>query len=123
MTHYGFQHRVWAWVTSCFGREIAGDKVERNHRFFEESAELVQALGMTREEAHDLVDYTWGRKAGEPFQEVGGVMVTLGALCAANGLNMAAHGELELSRIEKPEVKEKIRAKQAAKPKFGPRPE
>jgi hypothetical protein len=78
---------------------------------------------MTREEAHALVDYTWSRPKGERFQEVGGVMVTLAALCLANGLDMHAAGETELARITEPATMERIRAKQAAKPKHSPLPE
>ncbi|WP_063802236.1 hypothetical protein [Burkholderia ubonensis] len=118
-----FQSRVRPWLLACFGAQIAADRAERNHRFFEEAGELVQAGGMTREEAHALVDYTWSRPVGEPTQEVGGVMVTLAALCLANGLDMHAAGETELARINVPETVAKIRAKQAAKPKHSPLPE
>ncbi|WP_419687221.1 hypothetical protein ACN22W_08225 [Burkholderia theae] len=118
-----FQSRVRPWMLECFGAEIAADRAERNHRFFEEAGELVQACDMTREEAHALVDYTWLRPVGEPAQEVGGVMVTLAALCLSNGLDMHAAGETELARITVPETIAKIRAKQAAKPKHSPLPE
>lgn len=118
-----FQSRVLSWLIACFGSQVAADRVERNHRFFEEAGELVQACGMTREEAQALVDYTWSRPIGEPAQEVGGVMVTLAALCLANGLNMHAAGDTELTRINVPETIAKIRAKQAAKPKHSPLPE
>ncbi|MBB3256908.1 hypothetical protein [Paraburkholderia sp. WP4_3_2] len=118
-----FQARVQPWMMECFGAEISADRIERNHRFFEEATELVQACGMTASEAHQLVDYTFGRPIGEPAQEVGGVMVTLAALCLANGLDMHAAGETELARISAPETVAKIRAKQAAKPKHSPLPE
>jgi hypothetical protein len=39
-----FQSRVQPWMLECFGAEIAVDTFERNHRFFEEAAELVQAV-------------------------------------------------------------------------------
>lgn len=117
-----FQARVQPWMLECFGAEIAADTIERNHRFFEEAAELVQACGMTASEAHQLVDYTFGRPVGEPSQEVGGVMVTLAALCLANGLDMRAAGETELARISIPETVAKIRAKQSAKPRHSPLP-
>lgn len=118
-----FQSRVRPWMLECFGAEIASDRVERNHRFFEEASELVQACGMTASEAHQLVDYTWSRPIGEPNQEAGGVMVTLAALCLANGLDMHVAGETELARISKPDMVIRIRAKQAAKPKHSPLPE
>lgn len=117
-----FQQRVQPWMLACFGAEISADKLERNHRFFEEAGELVQACGMTREEAHALVDYTWSRPVGEPTQEVGGVMVTLAALCLANNLDMHAAADTELARVNEPDTLEKIRTKQAAKPKHSPLP-
>lgn len=115
-----FQARVKPWMMACFGAEISADGAERNHRFLEESLELVQACGCTASEAHQLVDYVYGRPVGERAQEVGGVMVTLGALCLAQGLDMHAAGEIELARIWT--KVEAIRAKQAAKPKHSPLP-
>ena len=115
-----FQKRVQPWLLACFGEMIAGDREERNHRFIEEALELVQACGCTASEAHQLVDYVFARPVGEKAQEVGGVMVTLAALCLAQGLDMAAAGETELARIWT--KVEQIRAKQAAKPKHSPLP-
>lgn len=116
-----FQSKVQAWMLACFGPEIASDKQERNHRFLEEALELVQSCNCTKDEAHQLVDYVFGRPVGEPYQEVGGVMVTLAALCLANSLDMQANGDTELARIWT--KIEQIRAKQAAKPKHSPLPE
>lgn len=115
-----FQARVLPWMNACFGEQISADKQERNHRFLEEALELIQARGATAEEAHQLVDYVYGRPVGEPSQEVGGVMVTLAALCLAHDMDMHAAAETELTRIWG--KVEQIRAKQAAKPAFGPLP-
>lgn len=115
-----FQARVQPWLMECFGPMIAGDREERNHRFLEEALELVQACGCTAHEAHQLVDYVFGRPVGERGQEVGGTMVTLAALCLAQHLDMHAEAERELARINTPETTAKIRAKQAAKPKHSP---
>jgi len=117
-----FQTRVQPWLIECFGPTIAGDREERNQRFMEEALELVQSCGCTASEAHKLVGYVFGRPVGEPAQEVGGVMVTLAALCLANDLDMHVAGEKELARINAPETLLKIRAKQAAKPKYSPLP-
>jgi hypothetical protein len=114
------QQRVQPWMTACFGPAISADTQERNHRFIEEALELVQACGATQSEAHQLVDYVYGRPVGEKVQEVGGVMVTLAALCLAQGLDMHQAGEVELARIWT--KVEQIRAKQAAKPKHSPLP-
>ncbi|MNN11716.1 hypothetical protein D3C81_1246860 [compost metagenome] len=67
------------------------------------------------------MDYVYGRPVGDKHQEVGGVMVTLAALCLAQGLDMHTAGETELARIWT--KVEQIRAKQAAKPKHSPLPE
>ncbi|WP_282046346.1 hypothetical protein [Roseibium album] len=121
MTLKPFQIRVRPWLLECFGREIADDLVERNHRFLEEALELVQSTGCTRSEAHQLVDYVFDREIGEPHQETGGVMVTLAALCLAANLDMHHAGEDELARIWN--KVSQIREKQANKPKHSPLPQ
>jgi hypothetical protein len=110
------QAKVAPWMQECFGPVISADKLERSDRFIEESLELVQACGYERERAHALVEYVFNRPVGEPSQEVGGVMVTLAALCLAHGMDMHAAGETEVRRISAPDVIAKIRAKQASKP-------
>lgn len=111
-----FQERVVLWVLQCFGEALTYDLGERNRRFLEESLELVQSLGCSRGEAHQLVDYVYGRPVGEPAQEAGGVLVTLAALCRAAGLDMHQAGEEELARVWT--NIDWIREKQVAKPKF-----
>lgn len=116
-----FQIKVYEWLIKCFGSTIANDRKERNHRFIEESLELVQSLGCTKEEVLMIVDYTYSRPIGKPQQEVGGVIVTLCALCTPNGLRLEACAEAELVRIHN--KIELIRQKQATKPKDSPLPE
>lgn len=115
-----FQESIRLWMLECFGPEISADTVERNHRFLEEALELVQACGCSAADAHALVDYTFSRPVGEREQEVGGVMVTLAALCLAQGLDFQVAAELERRRIWT--KIEEIRAKQAAKPKHSALP-
>lgn len=122
LNHSPFQVRVRPWMLECFGETIANDGQERNHRFLEEALELVQACGSTVAEAHSLVEYVFCRPIGEPMQETGGVMITLAALCLANGIDMHQAGEIELDRISLPEVMTRIREKQKTKPAFGPLP-
>ena len=110
-----FQSNVNAWVLACFGPVIAQDTRERNHRFLEESLELVQACDCTREEAHKLVDYVFSRSRGDKEQETGGVLVTLAALCNAQRIDMADAGLIELVRVW--DKIDAIREKQARKQK------
>ena len=115
-----FQSRVADWMQVCFGPEIASDRVERNYRFLEEALELVQACGCSQDDAHKLVEYVYGRDVGETVQEIGGVMVTLAALCKSQGQNMHDAGETELKRIWT--AIDAIRLKQASKPMRSPLP-
>lgn len=115
-----FQLRVVNWMMETFSMEVCRDRRERNHRFLEESLELGQARGCTAAEAHMLVDYVYSRPVGDPEQEVGGVMVTLAALCAADDVSMVDLGNRELARCW--QNIDKIRAKQARKPKNSPLP-
>ncbi|WHO40842.1 hypothetical protein PMI04_009740 [Sphingobium sp. AP49] len=112
-----FQQRVHPWMLECFDAAIAADMLERADRFVEEALELAQTMPeFSADRAHALVDYVFARPVGERRQEVGGVMVTLAALCLAAGEDMHDAGETELARINLPHIVEKIRAKQAAKP-------
>lgn len=115
-----YQARVHAWILHCFGAAIGADRVERNHRFLEEALELVQSGGCTASEAHQLVDYVYGRPVGDLSQEVGGVMNTLAALCTAHDVDMQGAAEAEMVRVWG--MSDRIRAKQAAKPKHSPLP-
>ncbi len=115
-----WQERVAQWMAACFTPAITADRGERNHRFLEESLELVQSLGCTASEAHQLVDYVFGRPVGEPSQELGGVMVTIAALANASAMMIDIAADAELARCwTKIDV---IRAKQAGKPKHSPLP-
>ncbi len=116
------QYAISRWTEECFGKEIAKDKTERNHRFLEEALELVQACGCTKEDAIDLVNYVFDRPEGEIKQEVGGAIVTLMALCSAyEGVDVLTCGKVELQRVV--DNIEKIRLKHKNKPKFGARPQ
>lgn len=110
------QLRVKDWTLSCFGEKIANDKRERNHRFIEEALELVQSLECTKEEVLKAVEYVFSRDIGDPYQEVGGTVVTLAALCNANAINMQEAAETEHERAF---IKiDQIREKQKRKPKW-----
>lgn len=115
-----YQNRVLAWLLACFGPASTYDAKTRIRRFLEESLELVQACGGTDDEAHQLVDYVFGRPVGEKGQEVGGVLSTLSSLCGVYEIDMMQAAERELARVwTKIDV---IRVKEASKPTFLPLP-
>lgn len=109
-----FQNRVAPWMQACFGPEISNDRLERGDRMLEELLEALQSGDYPEERVAALTKYTYSRPKGEPFQEIGGVMVTVAAYCLAHGIDMHAAAEAELARIWT--KVDKIRAKQAAKP-------
>lgn len=116
-----FQDRVGDWMLACFGLEITLDVTERNHRFLEESLELVQSLGCTADAAHQLVDYVFKRDKGDAWKEIGDVMLTLHALANAQYavVDMAADDCIKRAW----DNIEGIRLKSSRKPKFSPLPE
>lgn len=120
LKHPPYQKQVANWAIKCFGLELVKNKFERAYRFLEEALELAQALGVSKRDVLKLVDYVYGRPVGNPKQEVGGVMTTLGVLCEVNDIDMNLEAEKELERIwgKIPE----IQAKNAAKPTGSPLP-
>lgn len=115
-----FQDAVKMWMSACFSPVVCADRVERGHRLVEEALELAQSVGCTADEAHLLVDYVFGRPPGEIRQEVGGVAVTLAALCVAVEIDMSRSARDELARCW--DNIEKIREKHANKPRRSPLP-
>lgn len=119
MTNY--QMRVGRWCYKLFGSEIASNIQIRCYRFIEEALELVQSLGCTKEKALEVLNYVYSRPVGKPFQEVGGTMITLAALCAAtqhrgpDGIEIEEAMWAEMWRCETPEVMAKVLAKQTKK--------
>lgn len=111
-----FQDECMLWAEKTFGETINNDVNERNQRFLEESLELVQSTGMTVDQAHVMVDYVFNRPVGETFQEIGGTIITLALLCSVKGYDISYAGAMEIHRCW--DNMEKIKAKQAQKPKF-----
>lgn len=92
-----FQNNVQNWLLETFGHEVAADVPERCFRFIEEALELVQALGMSKEDVLRVVVYTFARPEGEIIQEIGGALVTLAALCSSVNQDMQTCGETEIA--------------------------
>lgn len=92
-----YQERVKDWIVDCFGAEYAANKKERCLRYLEESMELLQSLGIEKEDVFRMAVRTFGRPIGDPFQEVGGALVTLAALCATLNIDMQSAGEIQIA--------------------------
>lgn len=91
------QKFVLPWLYSIFG-VTAYNRAYRAARFLEEALELVQAVGLDRASAAALVDYVYDREIGEPFQELGGVMITVLGLAENLGLEAEDAAKAEFMR-------------------------
>lgn len=118
---FPFQDRVSAAHHAIF-HDDPTDIAERRARFFEESNETCQALGMTEDEAIALVRYTYGRPAGEPKKEIGAAALTLASLCVVAGYDMMECAEADLEKLQRPETIARIRAKRSTRHGRGPLP-
>lgn len=119
-TFRGFQRELARWYDKMFkGTPFEHNTKTLAFRFFEESAELVQAAGLTREEAIRQVEYVYGREVGEPFQEVGGTVITLQHLATALNVDIEEAAITELDRISTAEMMAKIYSKQQFKNENG----
>lgn len=116
-----FQMRVAAAHVALFNDDPT-DLAERRDRFGEEANEVQQALGQTREAAHQLVDYTYDRPVGRPEKEIGAAAVTLTSLCVIGGWDVAACAEADLAKLQQPESIARIRAKRSTRHGRGPLP-
>lgn len=97
--------RVSAWVISRIGGDHM-QPIERAMRNLEESLELAQTEGVTLEQANKQAQHVFGRPAGDPVQEAGGVAVCLLAWCAARGVRLLDVALREVERIESKPIAE-----------------
>lgn len=110
-----FQRTLAQWCVNMFGPKCAKDPKERGLRLLEEALEAAQAVNVSQEDAHKLVDYVYGRPTGEISQEVSGVLVTVLTLAASVGISAELSLVREIARIHEPGFREKIRAKHNTK--------
>lgn len=117
----GYQDRVSSAHSALF-HDDPTDVPERLARFFEEANETCQAFGMSREDAHKLVDYTYDRPVGDPAKEIGAALLTLASLSAVAGFDMMSCAEADLEKLQRPETIARIRAKRSTRHGLGPLP-
>ena len=112
------QALVEQWVRSRFTDKVFENKEEHGRRVLEEAIELFKVEARdpkeARAQAHKLVDAVFDKKVGELKQEIGGVAVTLLALCALHDLRLDELAEAEINRIMTTPAEE-FRKKQQAK--------
>ena len=103
-------------VSEIYGLEWSTNKKERGLRLDEESLEAGQIAGVTREQAHALVDRVYDRPPGEAGKEVGDVIICLAAYANAYELTISdcLGSVLEHLLDNKEKYREKFEAKKKA---------
>lgn len=93
-----WQPKMVKWVRTRLGYE-AMDPHERGMRFGEESFELLQAIGLTKEELIKLMDHVYSKEPGRVGQEIGGCVTTLLPLAESQNVDMNIAALMEIDRI------------------------
>lgn len=78
------QRVAFAWACQTYG-VVTRKARYQGFRFIEECLELVQALGLTRDDVIRVVDYVFQRKVGEVRIEIGDVRLCTDILAEAVG--------------------------------------
>jgi hypothetical protein len=116
-----FQRQWFRWMHACYPVEHINDPKENRQRFAEEAIEAMQAFDMPKEEVLAMVEYVYGREKGEPAQEAAGALNCLVTLCNLHKINLGQAAVEDLDYCW--QNLDKIRAKNALKPKFGKPPQ
>jgi len=95
----GRQRVIMAWACRAFTVKVARNTIERCLRFFEEAAELVHALGLTRAQCDAVLDRVFSRPKGKPEQEIGQAGMTLLALAECEGYSADECEAAEIKRV------------------------
>lgn len=109
-----YQERVAAWTRVVLG-DSSRNVPERALRAAEEVIELTQACGVSVAQMHRLVAYVYQRPAGDPAKEIAGSMLTLYAAAEALNVDADEQFEKEMLRVQRPEVIDRVRRRQAEK--------
>ena len=96
-----FQQRVAQWMYGIFARATVEGEGERALRLLEEATEAAQACGVNEAQALTIVTHVYSCPPGEIAQELGGVAVTLAALCQATGVDLESTAQAEIERCER----------------------
>ncbi|UTU07872.1 hypothetical protein CcrC1_gp186 [Caulobacter phage C1] len=108
----GLQRRLGLWLQAAFGGRFTSPQ-DRALRVLEEAVELTQAVGIGRDVARRMVEHVYDRPAGDPVQELAGVLNSTLLTATALGVDGYEEGSRELAQAWK--RIDLIRAKQKDK--------
>ena len=109
------QYWAWCWLHKTMPKENVSSLPERALRVFEEAAELCQAAGVDKSLLMRQTEYTYARPVGTVPQEIAGVLTTILGAASCAGIQAEDALMKELTRLDTPDVVEKVRRKQESK--------
>ncbi len=108
------QNDAWAWLEKAFPDSPGNrDIPTRALIHLEESIELAQSVGISKEKVYQQVERTYSRPPGEPLQEAAGSLFTLLLCFTAMGTyaKQEFYKELHSATARIPEIREKSKTK------------
>lgn len=108
------QTEVAFWMSDTFTPDVINNRQVRALRFLEEALELTQALDLSPHDATRILAHVYSRpKERQVAKGVGGVIITLAALC--NSVDVQMDGAYSADLIRCWQDKDAIAARQAGK--------
>lgn len=89
---------AYDWAVRSFGTHNTNHLPMRALRLAEEAIELAQAHGLPKEKMQHLVDVVYSRPIGNPYKELGGVLMCVNVMSAAQKLDPEGIFADELNR-------------------------
>lgn len=112
------QRLLGRWSNLVFGSIKITPRI-RAMRLLEEAYELAQAEGVSELECVIIRDQVYGKPAGEPRKELGGVLTTAFAYADCADFDSSDAFWTEFERIMDPAMMEKVRHRNLAGDKIG----
>jgi hypothetical protein len=95
-----YWNRISIWTSTTFGQEILTNEIERSSRLLEETIELAQACGLSKELCQRILDRTYSRPVGSKRQEAAGVFLCFLAWLSSQPVGSYAFDRLNLLQYD-----------------------
>lgn len=114
---------VWEMLTVNWQKLVFGDRVVTPHvrtlRLLEETLELCQCERVTEEEVQKITRQVYDKPVGNPYNELGGVMICCAIYAGISGWTLEDAFWHEFTRIMDPKIMDKVRTRNLNGDKIG----
>ena len=120
LSFFDFQTTAEQWFYKCFpSHNIKSLKKERSLRFAEESIELLQATGLSKEQVLAIVDSVYNKPSGDVLDELGDALLAINLLACSENISTHIAAAWCMARVSTDSAINIIRKKQEGKIKAG----